>query len=221
MQNIDRLPPACFLLGTEPTSQACALPGNCTCDLLAQGLCSTTEPHQPRLGPVDDVLFFFLLFFNESSRTPHVGLCCVVGIPQLLLVENPAFPGEEVLRYWPSPTWAEQRTTPMVTSLRLVTSRDGGCSRLQGKLAVAFPSWARDCEERWSCEFHRDCPGCALTCLLVSCLFSSAHGDVPWAAVALPGRGPWPGSQSGSVCPASLSARSPPPPLAHDLPMTS
>ena len=41
------------LLGTWPTTQACALTRNQTCDLLVHSLTRPTEPHQP--GPSDSL----------------------------------------------------------------------------------------------------------------------------------------------------------------------
>lgn len=60
---INRLPPACFLLGFEPTIRACALAGNRTMTSWFMGYHSATEPHQP------SGTFFFLIDLKGLKYT--------------------------------------------------------------------------------------------------------------------------------------------------------
>ena len=61
------MPLACALLGTWPTTQACALMGNQTSDP-SQDSTQSTEPHQP--GPCHCLLNFCLCFSLHLSVSP-------------------------------------------------------------------------------------------------------------------------------------------------------
>lgn len=128
--------------------------------------------------------------FNEScSQTPNQPLRAGVGGPLPLAGWGSVFLGREASRRVPRPARAE----------RHVGRPPGRWHSGQWQLVPAVgkpfppgPGGQGAAGPGWPCEFHRDCPRCALGLLLVSCV-SFPRGSVPWAGRGLRARALGPG----------------------------
>lgn len=126
--------------------------------------------------------------FNESwSHTPNRPLGARVGVPLPRADWGSVFLRREASRRPLRPTGAEP---PVAGPPGLTFWAGAACSRPWGSRHGPLTVGSGSVGTGWPCEFHRDCPRCALGLLLVSCLFSFPRGNVPWAGSGPSWRGP-------------------------------